>query len=745
MNSLLQVKMRFNREKNPQKPGARNLRVHAMTDTEKIDSLILDLESLLGFYHSKQRLTNGILVEVHYNDIIAKSNRIQALLKPHGGSPNDAIVGARFSNETSGEEKHIITYYIPEDIIQETIENLRTAKSFLLSRLNGKATYENFKEPNSNIDYSGYNIKKNKIRDVIIDCSVVNSFNVPRIDDIKDRNSYVITFYKTELSVTDIFRMVNSTSIYTDYGDNTIAGGREILDLLNEKVPYLISMVSSDLSMLNLEDVEGTKIREERSIPAPQNEPTIGVIDTVFDDNVYFHDWVESHDYTEDYEKYTSRNNINHGTHVSSIIVDGPRLNPLLEDNCGRFRVRHFGVCHDRISPSRLVRRIQDIVSQNPDIHVWNLSLGTDEEISKNFISYDSSILDAIQSSYNVLFVISGTNDRREVRGDLLRVGSPADSLNSIIVNSVKFDGTPASYSRKGTVLSFFNKPDVAYYGGDTGEPIIAYDAHGEAEVSGTSFAAPWISRKLCFLIDVLGLPREVAKATIIDSAAGWKYKFTSPVDQELKGYGIVPIKIEQVVESNNDEIRFTIYGSSESYKTANYSIPVPKDEDGKYPYIARATLCYFPPCSRAQGVDYTNRELSLKFGRVKPNGTIADINKNVQDEKNKFIDERKSRKEFRKWENTKFISSLLKNNRPSKSYEERLWGFSITSKERLTNQLEKPLNFGAVITLKEISGKNRIQDFIRACELRNWIVTKVDIENKIELYQANQEDIIFD
>ena len=33
-----------------------------------------------------------------------------------------------------------------------------------------------------------------------------------------------------------------------------------------------------------------------------------------------------------------------HGTAVTSIIIDGPALNPSLDDGCGRFKVRHFGV-----------------------------------------------------------------------------------------------------------------------------------------------------------------------------------------------------------------------------------------------------------------------------------------------------------------------------------------------------------------------------------------------------------------
>lgn len=506
-------------------------------------------------------------------------------------------------------------------------------------------------------------------------------------------------------------------------------------------------MVSSDLSKITLEDIAATPELPLIAIPDPTNEPTIGVIDTLFDESVYFNRWVENNDYLTDIEMSLAQNSKReHGTEVTSIIVDGPRLNPRLDDGCGRFRVRHFGVCDDRISVSRLVRKIKEIVSQNPDIHVWNLSLGTEDEVSKNFISYDASVIDELTAQRNVLFVISGTNDNRSIKDGTIRVGSPADSLNSIVVNSVRYDGTPVSYSRKGNVLSFFNKPDVSYYGGDHDERIKVYSPlRGDVEEYGTSFAAPWISRKLCYLIDIMGLSREVAKALIIDAAAGWDYKTSTYKMKDLIGYGVVPININNVLETPNDEIRFVVYETSESYKTSNYTIPVPKDDDNNYPYVARATMCYFPECSRAQGVDYTNRELSLKFGRIKSDGSIADINDNVQDDDGAYIDERASRREFRKWENTKFISKILKRNRPLKSYDERLWGISVISKERLSTRVQGGLNFAAVVTLKEIKGVNRIQDFITACNLRGYIVNELNVHAQVNVYNANQEELIFE
>ena len=749
MNSILQVKLTYTNEHNNQTPNERQLRANSEVTSEKIESLVENLRAVLRYYRSVPKLLNNNLVDVNYNDIIAKSKRIQDVLKPTGKAANDVVVGARFSDAPEGQENHIITYYVDSATIDRTIEEMLIAKQFINRALNGVANAANFNDQGKKIKYDGYGLSKSKLRGIIVDCSVIDSFSVPSVSAAPERDTFLVTVYKTELSLSSLLEKLGVEDHfyrYSFYGNDTISVTRELYDLLSDRVPYMISMISSDFAQIKLDEIDREPDNEPINIPDPTNEPVIGVIDTFFDESVYFGKWVENIDYLDDIEKLSAKDaSREHGTEVTSIIVDGPRLNPWLDDGCGRFRVKHYGVCAERIQTARLVRKIRTIVSENPDIHVWNLSLGTEDEVSKNFISYDAAALDEIQSHYNVLFVVSGTNDNRTEHPDVLRVGSPADSLNAVVVNSVRRDGRPASYSRKGNVLSFFNKPDVAYYGGDYDDRIIAYAPGHEEEVYGTSFAAPWISRKLCYLIDVMGITREVAKALLVDSAAGWEYKKLTYRSKEIVGYGIVPIDIQQILSTPNDEIRFVVYGTSESYKTTNYAVPVPRDEDNKYPYVARATLCYFPECTRAQGVDYTNRELSLTFGRVNDDGKIKDINENVQDENGAHVDERQSRKDFRKWENTKFISTILKRNRPKNSYGERLWGMVITSKERLSTRIGRHLNFGAVITLKELHGVNRIEDFIKACSLRGYIVNKLDVQNRVEIYNSTQEEIHFE
>ena len=321
-------------------------------------------------------------------------------------------------------------------------------------------------------------------------------------------------------------------------------------------------------------------------------------------------------------------------------------------------------------------------------------------------------------------------------------IGAPADSINSIVVNSVTHNGKPTTYTRTGPVLSFFIKPDIAYYGGDNDKKIKVYTNRGIEYVQGTSFAAPWIARKMCYLISILGLSREEAKALLIHSTTTWEKQ---KLDPYKIGHGVVPKRIEDVVNTPNDEIQFIISGISEEYDTYNYRIPVPIHQN-KHPFIAKATLCYFPHCNRSQGVDYTNTELDIQFGRIKDNG-IKSIDNNYQDRKGHYTWEKDARMNYRKWDNVKHIREIVKSrNIPRDVYSSKgLWGISLKTKNRLNSEDGKNLKFSIVVTLKELNGVNRIEDFIRNCLLNEWFVNKIDIENRVDIHNIAEEDIHFE
>lgn len=754
MNALLDVSLRFEGYKNSSSGFGFKINSDRGYDSSKIDELIYQLNNVLNFYKNN-KLIDGCLIDAKYVAIISKSGRISEIFKEGNvNDTNELVRGARFSLNKSNETCHVITYYVSKENIEKTIENLKITKDYIDKKFNGIIKPSIFNETDKSKIHVNYEINKTKLYSLIVDCSNIESFSVPNIKNQKYEfrdNTITITFFSTEKSLDELCYKINiNHNQYERIDSNTISVDKFVLEVLMDKIPYLISMAScNDISKLQSLKQGNDKLNIE--IPNPTNEPTIGVIDSVIDkNNLYFKEWIEYEEKIDPLFDKKDEDSYSHGTKVSSIIVDGPRLNPWLDDNCGRFKVKHFGVFTNRITMPTLIRRIKDIVRnpENRHIKVYNLCIGSEYEISNNFISYDAAILDELQREYKIIFVISGTNDNRIYKDkNTMKIGSPADSLNALVVASVKKDNKKASYSRTGPVLSFFNKPDVSYYGGDYDEPINVCDYNNQlSTLYGTSVAAPWIARKLCYLIDVLLLPIEIAKALIIDSAAGWSFVEKGYKEKNIKGFGVVPIKIDNIINSRNDEIRFVVKGETLEYTTAYYEIPVPMDGD-KSMYIGRATMCYFPKCNRLEGVDYTQNELSFKFGYRNLKGEFKDsIGNNIQDEDNCSKSEKDARQEFRKWDNTKFFSQQDgKDRRGRKLSLPGHYGIVITRKSRSRTVDKTEIPFGIVITLKHSKGKNYYEKFKNYCALNLIHTNTIEIKNKVELKNEANENLNFD
>ena len=742
MNSLLQLKGQFEHHSGNPGGGKRNIPVGGFVESTHILDLINDLYSLQTYWN-EHTLIKGALISVYYMSVVAKTNRIRGLLCKGSSDPNDSIRGAKFAGNNP-HIQHVFTYYVGLDVISETIARLVTVSEIVKHDYNGKISHKDIEDLNKGHRQYKHQARlaKTNFVNVVIDAFYVQKFSIDFTENDEDGEA-IVTLYRTDVKTEDVFRAIGIDYLNAKQIDeNTMLLRPDEIARLKENAPYLIAMKVRDLREVPSEEsvVSDPQIVQ---IPAPQQEPIVGVIDTPFSKDVYFKDWVSYESMLGDGIELDARD-YTHGTEVTSIIVDGPTINPALDDGCGRFRVKHFGVAkRSRFSSYTILRSIRRAVSQNRNIKVWNLSLGSILPIKPNFISPEAAELDKIQSEFDVVFVIAGTNGAPDQKP--IPIGAPADSLNSLVVNSVTLEGIPASYHRVGPVLSFFHKPDVSYYGGDTGQPMHVCTPTGEGFVKGTSFSAPWITRKMAYLICTLGFSREVAKALIIDAAAGWNRK--DDVSCSI-GYGIVPQRIENIVKTSDDEIRFVMTGTTDSYETYTYKIPVPIYKD-KQPFYARATLCYFPKCMRDQGVDYTSTEMDIHFGRVVEKdgkATIASINSNSQgDEGGKHLYEPEARQLYRKWDNVKLISEELKDRAvPRKVYGAGMWGLSIKTKERLKEKNGRGLSFGVVVTLKEMNGENRIDDFIKLCMMRGWVVNRIDIENQIDIYNKAEEEIEF-
>lgn len=756
MNDVLQLRGAFQERPSSGRPGSPNVPKNSKSVTSAhLFKLTKELSDLYDYWE-KETLISGALVDVRYIDVIAKSNRISAYFNK-GKKPNESVVGARFDNTLVNKPKHIITHYVMNEVILDSITKVENSAKLLDAVFNGSASHTDLDEiDNQKIKFEDYGLSKSLFMDIVVDSYYIESFSVPDYS-ANATAQQIITVYKTDKDTSEILKSIGITvtagKMLSD-NDTTVLLQPDEIELLQSKAPYLIAMALEDITKLSLEDMvmdDGDSAAgpaAPSAIESPTNEPTIGVIDTLFDENVYFHEWVTYQDLTDPEIPEDKDSDYRHGTAVSSLIVDGHNINPTLDDGCGRFRVRHFGVAKGgRYSSFTIIKLIQEIVAANPDIKVWNLSLGSAQETNPNFISPEAAILDKIQKDKDVIFIISGTNKPEDRKGEML-IGAPADSINSIVVNSVNRDGKPASYSRKGRVLSFFNKPDVSAFGGDGKsyqENVCVYESATSAVfLQGTSFAAPWIARKVAYLIEVLGLSREVAKALIVDAAADWN---DTGNNQELApyiGHGAVPVKVEDILKSKDDEIKFIMTGESNFYDTYAYNIPVPISKD-THPFVAKATLCYFPKCSMNQGVDYTNTELDVSIGRINEKG-IKPIDKNMQSVSGHYIYEGEARKLFRKWDNTKHIREKYGESlRARKAYDNGMWGVSVKAKERLKRRDGYGIKFGLVVTLKEVNGINRIHDFKQKAQIAGWVVSEINVNAKVDIYNKLQEEITFE
>ncbi len=739
MNNILELKGKsFGQSRRPGGGGGASMNGSRTVDVDHLNKLLRNVVTAIEFWRSERKPFSGVFITAHYNKIAAKSNRISGMLKK--SSSSEYIVGAKFDDDRS---KHIITYYIDFNDLTSTVESIKKTINILIDHFDETIDQDKFiKGKIDKVMYNKYDISKSLFKAVIADASYLEKFTVETCDLVTERS--IVTLYNTELDVITLLSKIGITLQSSRVLENqTVFLDENELSILYNKASYLVSMATVDVSKMVPEKSSVIKDEFLVRIPPPTNEPTIGVIDTLFDDNVYFSDWVEYHELV-DSNLPRGGNDYKHGTAVSSLIVDGHRLNNWLDDGCGRFKVRHFGVAlASNFSSFTIIKHIKNIINENKDIRVWNISLGSDKEVNDNFISAEAAVLDQIQFENDVIFVIAGTN---KPSTSVKKIGAPADSVNGIVVNSVTCNNEIPNYSREGFVLSFHSKPDVSYYGGSKERFINVCEPLGRALVSGTSYAAPLIARKLSYLIDIIGLKRELAKALIIDSARGWIEQL-EPSQEKLLGHGIVPININEILQSSDDEIKFLVYDVNEKWNTHSYEFPIPLHND-KYPYVAKVTMCYFPKCDRLQGVDYTNTEFNVKFGRLNNNGKIVDIkgDKQNQCEPGAFIYESVARKEYRKWDNVKYKAEVLKDGkRPKMCYGKKEWGIEVKTSNRVDNKDGIGVKFGIVVTLKEIYGKNRIDEFVRNCTLKGWLVNEINLESKIDIYTKLSEEIILD
>lgn len=723
--------------------------------------LASELEQVLSLFE-QQSYISLCLVSVRYQNVTPKSRRIAALF---GRQPSSSsyVVGSRFC---SGERGifHVVTYGLPVPVVKNSITLLNKAADMMDKFYCGVFKNEFMSKEQrarQTVLLHGAPIKKTMFFQIMSDTSNVVSFFRYESKE-KPKSNGIVTFFSVFKGKKDLLSFLSDVGIDRRNAviDNATAQlSVEEIDKVLDLAPFLVAQTTVDISLSETESATPSGESLGRTIEDPSTQASIGVIDTMFEKGCYLDKWVTYVNALEDVADNGTSVDQAHGTTIDSIIIDGPWLNPDLDDGCGRFRVKHYAYATDKtVYFDLLIRDLEDIIRKNADIKIWNISLGDRHSVDKNYISVFGAKLDELSVKYSVLFVVAGTNLDKEFREE--RVGSPADSMNAIVVNSVNRNGERADYSRCGPVLTLFRKPDVCYYGGTDREPIMVYSPTGDYRGIGTSVAAPWIARKLAYLVYVLHMNIWVAKAMIIDAAAQWNEHPDLEINKYM-GYGIVPIRISDVYQGRNNEIKLILCGTTKEKTITVQTIPVPLDSDSRFHYKAKATLCYATQGHRNQGVDYSGTEISLKLGRMylkkyKDRNSMlrADsINKDRQGDDDDYTDEQQACVKYQKWSNVKhLVQPITKREKAVAPKANAFWGIEIGNTERYGSISAKeenslrPVDFGIVITFRRIDGIDANTDaFMNEAYKLNLNPTIVYPNHEVRLYEEEMESVEWD
>lgn len=355
-------------------------------------------------------------------------------------------------------------------------------------------------------------------------------------------------------------------------------GDRKVLEMIRGYNPL---RTAHPLRMRDLPtNTRGAEVINGPGIPEYKNKPSlvVGIIDGgIQEANPYISN------YTED-SFLASGKPVpafqEHGTQVAGSLLFGSLNGYSSKDVIPepRVSVRSFGVLSEDTTDPNLydvIDLIEEIIPSNPDISVYNLSIGPWGPIQDDNISRFTYACDSLSYKYNVLLCIAVGNDGD--KPDYDRIQSPADSVNGLSIGAYSIRegfNVKAPYScvgpgREGCKM----KPDVLAFGGCDQHPIhlVASAAGKKTWSAGTSFASPIVAGMAGRLmvdsrhvIDPL-----IAKAVLIHSAKNNSEEYNIEM-----GHGIIPDQVSEILTCQDSSYTL-IYSSEIEYgKYAEFLIP---------------------------------------------------------------------------------------------------------------------------------------------------------------------------
>lgn len=388
-----------------------------------------------------------------------------------------------------------------------------------------------------------------------------------------------------------------------------------------KKMPYIELSVSPELHNTELK-VQSPKVDE--------TYPRVGILDSGVEPIPHLGPWLEGKEQNQaDLAEEDIRRR--HGTSVAGIINYGDELQgqkwtgtiPSLITSC--IVNTECNVAH--ISEDEMVEHIKTAVKDNPEVKVWNLSQGSNVEISDDEFSDFGIALDNIQKEYHVLICKSAGNVHY-LTPDHARITQGADSVMSLVVGSVAHEkvskddvdaGERSPFSRIGPAPAGVIKPDLVHYGGNSVTGVYSFSEVGYQTntFKGTSHSTPRVTALAANLSYRLGgeFNPLLIRALLIHSANYVKLDDTvnDVLSKEL-GFG-KPEKLDDILYNDDDEFTMVLQPEFKDRDYQIQDIPFPQElvsEDGFYEGEVTITVVSDPILRGGEHGEYCQSDVEV-------------------------------------------------------------------------------------------------------------------------------------
>ena len=242
MNNLLELKGKFDQKKRDTLFTARHLpKPDSIVTVEHLISLCSQLEEIYIYWHRQNILTNCLL-SVYYNDIIAKSNRLQKLFSFGVKDSNSTIVGAKYVGTDS--KKHVITHCVTKPNLQDTIDSIKFVIDTIQTLFGDKVTGQQIIDINAN-KFVFPDKTKTKFVGIVVDCYYIEKFNIDMDSESIDVNKdQIITLYDTGMDTVELLHKIGITDFISarKIDNTTILLYPDQLEKLKTSAPFLVSL-----------------------------------------------------------------------------------------------------------------------------------------------------------------------------------------------------------------------------------------------------------------------------------------------------------------------------------------------------------------------------------------------------------------------------------------------------------------------------------------------------------------------